>query len=878
MNLSVVNAVFRRDLRAWFGNPTGYVFIMMFVLVAAAALVLPAAFFRNSLANLDTLNELFPLLLALFAPAITMGMWASERTQGTQELLFTLPARDADILLGKFLAVLGVYTASLLFMLTLPVGLGFLGSPDWGQLFANFLGYWLLGVLLLSVAMLGSQFSDNLAVAFAIGAIGCVVVLYVGVPLQMVWRGLGAAWNVNGPLGQFAEFARGLVPASGLLLFLGLGVAFLYANLALLAARTARAGGNHSLHGTVRFLAMGVGSVSLTIVAIFLLPRVDVTAEQIHSLSAETRKLLAELPDDKPVFVKAYLSEHVPQEAVTTKRNLQNLLDQYAAIGGAAVQVSVELVEAFSEEARAAEQNFGIQPRVLMSMDGASSSENIVFMGLAFQCGTEEVVIPFIERNTPIEYEITRSIRTVANAQRRKVGLLKTDVELAGGFDFQTFQQKTRWQVADELKLQYQVDSVDPDKDYPADVEAMIVPQVSSLSQEQMDRLRTWLEAGHPALLIEDPEPLDAPGTSATDPKGGQPRNPMMQQPPPGEKGDLDGFLSRLGLSFNKNEVVWDSSFRTFPMPVDWPEFLFVGQDGMSATDPVTAPLQRVVLMMAGHLRIRDRDGVTVTPLLKSKAEISGTIPKLDLFQFNPFGGPKIPNTRRRHRPNTQEYVLAARVTGKPAEGATKGLNCVVLADLDLISNQFFSLRKQVTDANLQFDNVPFVLNCIDHLLGDQSLIELRSRRPVLRTLERVQEAQKAFEDQWVKQREAAEEKAEKELADAQGRLDAAVAAVTNNQALDQFQKDMQVEQIRQVEQRKLDLARSRIEDEKRLAIERAGYLRNAQKRRVQAGYQAWTIGLTPVPALLVGLIIFIRRRAREARIVPGSRLVGGAA
>jgi len=49
----------------------------------------------------------------------------------------------------------------------------------------------------------------------------------------------------------------------------------------------------------------------------------------------------------------------------------------------------------------------------------------------------------------------SRSIRVAANANRRKVGVLKTEVELYGGFDFQTFQQKPRWLICDDLQLQY---------------------------------------------------------------------------------------------------------------------------------------------------------------------------------------------------------------------------------------------------------------------------------------------------------------------------------------------------------------------------------------------------------------------------------------
>ena len=48
MNKNIILAVAKRDLRSWFGNPTGYVFISLFVLLSVSALLLPGEFFRDN--------------------------------------------------------------------------------------------------------------------------------------------------------------------------------------------------------------------------------------------------------------------------------------------------------------------------------------------------------------------------------------------------------------------------------------------------------------------------------------------------------------------------------------------------------------------------------------------------------------------------------------------------------------------------------------------------------------------------------------------------------------------------------------------------------------------------------------------------------------
>ena len=846
----IIRAIVARELASYFSTPTGYVFVTLFVFLSAVAAFWQERFFATNLANLDQLNRYFPYLLIFLVPAISMSLWAEERKQGTEELLLTLPATDFQIVAGKYLAALAIYTTALVFSLSHVLVLRWLGHPDPGLMVSTYFGYWLMGASLLTVGMLASLLTDNLTVAFILGAGFCSIPVFLG-SAGLIATHSRLAERLSVPE-QFRDLATGVFTLGPIVYFTGFAAAVLYLNVLLVGRRrwaTGPKAPRMRIHLLARTAALAAMVASATLLASTTRLRLDVTAEQIHSLSPETRGLLAGLNPRQPVIIQAYFSPEVPRSYVDTRTNLVNMLREFEATSRGGVEARVVETVKYSPQAREAQERYNIRPTRLPVTEESARVMNEIFLGMVFTCGPEEFVIPFFDRGLPVEYELMRSIRVVSRAKRKKVGILNTGVKLFGGFDFQTKAQNQEWSIVSELRKQYEVAQVPPDADYPQDLDVLMAAMPSTLTAPQLERLTAWVKSGKPTLVLLDPMP-------AFD---------LNLAPERAEvKTSVKPLLDLLGVSWQPNRIAWDN-YNPHPQLKSLPkEFVFVGK-GFNAKEPVSAGLQEVVLLYPGILA--SKGSSHFKPLLETGAD-SGVVRWEDIVQQSLLGMAVNPDPP--HNAQGKALVLAARIDGTESGVPVRA---IVIADTDLMSEQFFDLRKRGIE-NLNFDNVTFLLNAVDQLAGDSSFIALRKRRPKQRTLEAVEARTKAYEAQRLRDTELAEAQADQRLKEAQARLDRAVREVQARRDLDDQTKEVMIQNLQSVENRRLQVARTNIEDDKQRQIENSRADMENSIRGIQNTIKLLAVVLPPIPAFLVFLIISIRRLRRERVGVPVDRLV----
>lgn len=951
MNWTVLKAIFRRDFVSYFSNPTGYVFICVFVMLSALAAFWPPDFFSNNLANLDQLNKWLPFILLVYIPAITMSIWAEERRQHTDELLLTLPASDTDVVLGKYLASVAIYTVALLFsMFSIYLVFSYgLGTPDLGLFVGTYVGYWFIGLAMLAVGMVASFLTSNLTVGFILGMI-------FNAPLAM----FGVAdWIIKNPqiaqsvkrwstVEQFRDFERGVISLSGISYFVLIAIVMLYVSMVLIGRR--HWGGREEDQSMwAHYLARSLGLVALAVgVSLFISHhnswRVDMTSEHLNRLSPRTVQLIKDLRRDdkvKSIRIDAYVSPQMPAEYAAHKLNLLSKLNELSTLSEGKIVADVHEVENFSEEASDAEKAYGIEPRQLQTLNRGARQVDEIFLGAAFTSGLDRVVIPFIDKGIPVEYELVRSICTVAQQQRKKLGVLKTDVQLFGGFSMQGPSEESP--LVAELKKQYDVVEVDPSKPIKDRYDVLLAVQPSSLNPPAMENFIAAVKAGQPTAVFEDPYPYPAfnpevVGTAQQKrPQGGM-GGMFGGGGPPEPKGDISPLWKLLGVEMYGDEIVWQD-FNPEPKLGPIPrEFIFI-DEGLAAEsgtqfpfgpdDPISAGMRQLLLLWPGSFRPADGAKLKFEKLAVTGRN-TGTISFQDVDMTMRSG-----NSMGVRRVTTHEpYIVAAHVTGdiktdaslylsdkeakdgkvatatdaaksdKPAESADKDsklkgteadplagkepekqkIDVVLVADIDWIAPQIFQLRAMGKDPDatgqidFKFQNVPFVLNILDELAGDDRFIDLRKRTQAHRILTKVEEATE-------KQRTASLDEQSKFFNDARQQIETAqdefskkMADLQNQKDLDPRVKEQRMEQERIRLERIRNVRIAAFEKDRNIKVKQSERELAAKIRSVQDRYKLLAVLLPPILPILLAFFVFFHRRKAEQEGVDTRRLRYGRA
>jgi len=224
--MSPMMTIAKREFRSYFDSPLAYIVICLsFLALGLLFFLFNGGFWQLDRASVSRLFEYTPMGLSfLVVPVVTMRLLAEERRSGTLEMLITLPVKDSDVVLGKYLGALGLVLVLVVSTLAYPIVMfkwpWNLGPLDAGPVASGYLGLVLFSAASVAVGLLISALTESQAVAFFITFFVLGALWLFGDLASKAGGTLAIVLNYVSFQSRLNNFWRGLVDSRDVVFFL----------------------------------------------------------------------------------------------------------------------------------------------------------------------------------------------------------------------------------------------------------------------------------------------------------------------------------------------------------------------------------------------------------------------------------------------------------------------------------------------------------------------------------------------------------------------------------------------------------------------------------------------------------------------------------
>ncbi len=500
--------------------------------------------------------------------------------------------------------------------------------------------------------------------------------------------------------------------------------------------------------------------------------RWDATRDKLYSLSPGTREILSTLRHD--TVLKLFYSRddaHTPVHIQNYARRMMDFLEEYEKHGGGRIRIESIDPEPDSEAEEEAVR-YGIS-----GMD-LPTGERIYF-GLAAVAADQEAAIPMLDpnREEQLEYDITRAIARVQSPERQTIGIITSlpvfgmpmmNLQQGGGME--------PWMFVSELKKDYDVREISPTGDKIDDsVDLLMIIHPKELSPGLQYAVDQYVLKGKNLMVFADP-------FSVSD----DPRMPSKAST------GMEALFKAWGIEMDLGKAVTDFDLVTRLRGQDNqvesnPLWLSIPSEFLNRENIITAQLESLLLPVAGAVAKAPDSPYTCETLVQSSANAALTDTMMVRFgadalrrDFKPFGKPfdlavQVSGTFKSAFPDSKPDAAgeipaeggAAKAPAPDAGHLKEGkgpATLVVIGDADLLFDNYYVSHQNFLGFKISQmfnDNLNFVLNGNELLVGSRALIDIRSRGKFERPFTRVQELERAAQARWLVREQELMRKAE---------------------------------------------------------------------------------------------------------------------
>ncbi len=469
--------------------------------------------------------------------------------------------------------------------------------------------------------------------------------------------------------------------------------------------------------------------IFVNLISISVFKRFDLSKGKIYSLSSSSKTAVKELEDR--LIIKAYFSKNMPGEYADYSRFVQDILSEYQAYSHGNLKYEF-LDPADEQELKKEAQQNGIMPVSMRVVQNDKLEIREVYMGLVFHYQDKTESLPMIKNTQGLEYDVTGKIKKITATGLKKIAIFDPEKDASqqtGGNDkFATIRKF--------LSESYEVSETDLTKPVENNIDALIIAGIEdSLEMSQLVNLDQYLMQDGNIILFQDRITTDIQQMSA---------KPITS--------NLFRLLNTFGITIKPN-LVTDAQcgqvtiqqqrgiFRT-QIPIKYPFFPII--NNVNKENVMVKNLDYMQLIFASEIDVTNiGKDISFEPLLYT-SENSGeiTMPQLNI-SYQPFL-----NVDLKKMLIDEPKIVAGIYSGKfvsnfmdhtkneNAVGSTDSGKILLVTDSDFI--------KEGAGAGVP-GNRDFVLNAVDYMVSEGTLIEIRSRETQFTPLKEVDSKTRKF-------------------------------------------------------------------------------------------------------------------------------------
>ena len=428
--------------------------------------------------------------------------------------------------------------------------------------------------------------------------------------------------------------------------------------------------------------------------------RWDLTDNKEHSLSSSSKTVIKKIDDY--LNIKAYFSNDLPHQLASTKRFVQDKLEDYAAYSKGNIRFEfVSDDEKIKEEAAKS----GIQPVQVQVLENDAFIVKQIFMGLELKFNDKKEIIPLIQQEK-LEYDITTKIKKLVETDKITIGIASISNQT----------NIKNESISQMLNQRYNVQNINLNQAVAPNIKLLLINGVEdSLTTTELDNLSNFIDQGGDILLAQNRINADLTTQQAT---------PINS--------NIFSLIESYGLTIKPNlildqncgkvNVQQNLGFIRIPVPMDYPFLPIIKKENFNNQISMVNGLESLRLMFASEISIIDSNynsDLIINTLFKS-SQRSNIIEEFFNLSPDPQQNPSFSQLN-------QKGKLVGVLAQKNSYNSADTSKIILVSDSKLMVDD---------GGGAAPENQVFIMNAADYLIGDKDLIDLRSReitnRPLL--------------------------------------------------------------------------------------------------------------------------------------------------